>query len=91
MLIEVRQSDIDRGERSCAQGCPIALALRRATGDVWSIYPDAGGWWATDPFRHRTFMLPPEAQAFARSYDYRRGEPVQPFTFDLPLEEPAHA
>lgn len=77
MTITVSQDDIEQGQPLKGLSCPIALAIKRATGleyvgvgvrQYW--YKDlAGG------------VLPPEVTEFVKAFD--SGKPVEPFTFEL--------
>ena len=88
MRIEVTQEDIERGIRASGNGCMLALAIARATGQPTCV---AGGkcelgevWPLTE------IQLPPIANKAYRDFD--QCLPVFPFTFDLdyePLREAA--
>lgn len=80
MRIEVTQKDIDRGKPCDDSMCPIALAIkrqirRRVVNVTRSRVNLAHG---------RIIGLPKEALVFIEWFD--DGLPVQPFSFDLPLE-----
>jgi len=77
ITVEVTQDDIDHGERGRCQTCPIALALKRATGEAWSV---------TDVIvyqvgRPEYAWLPARAEGFVHRFD--DCEQVKPFTFKL--------
>lgn len=76
MIVIVTQEDIANGKRRAATGCPLALAIERATGRHASVGPQrvSIGW-------HKSLFLPPTAYNFRQDFD--NGVPVQPFTFDL--------
>lgn len=81
MRIKVTQADIAAGDRQMCYACPVALALRRATGYDWWVsrlraVPYPGG------FGGRAVRLPRAASAFIADFD--DGWPVAPFAFDLP-------
>lgn len=87
--IKVTQDDIRRGKPIDPCGCPIAIAIHRATGDanlrvggehLWTTTQDCFGW---------QVPLPPDALAWRRAFDRR--ERVSPFTFTIELPEVASA
>lgn len=76
MRITVTQQDIDKGEQGEAKHCPIARALKRATGEqclVASKICFIGD--------REDIPLPENAQSFVSDFDC--GFPVKPFSFDL--------
>lgn len=76
MKIEVTARDIEKGLPEDKCGCPVALAIRRATGLEVSV------WCSMSVKVGREYIdLPDEAEDFINRFD--QGEPVQPFTFDL--------
>ena len=75
MRIEVTQEHIDKGRRHCLRLCPIALALREATGRVWSVSFDC-----LRPHRGR-FYSANLTRSFMLRFD--AGKPCEPFSFDL--------
>ena len=91
MKVSVTQSHIDNARPRACFICPVAVAIR-----------DAG---AADVEVHRNFAfvampnrphnrdhrirLPKEVRAFIQAFD--AGAYVEPFTFDLPIEENDHA
>jgi hypothetical protein len=73
--IEVTAEDIAQGERSDCYACPIALAVKRATGKQVAachahvyVGDDKG-------------LLSADARSFVTAFDHN--EPVSPFSFDL--------
>ena len=80
MTIKVTQEHIDNGRRAVACGCPVALALKDATGRTWTV----------GCVRR---LAPPEASSPCRSrfgislWTSTFGNPVQPFDFDIPKPE----
>jgi hypothetical protein len=82
MRIEVTQEDIDNGTKGRCRLCPIALAVRRATGspDAWvddTHIMWGASWGAWDGVA----MTPRSAWSFMASFD--SGQDVQPFSFEL--------
>ena len=86
MNIEVIQNDIECGvAQNCAK-CPVTRAVNRVLAD---------GYWAESGTRlivvvdpngsSRSVKTPASAAAFIRDYD--RAKEVEPFSFDLPLEQ----
>lgn len=80
MLIQVTQDNIDKGVPSCT-GCPIALAIKRATGasavrvDTFPTQVRVNG---------KSVLLPESAEKFIRWFDQLgRGEP---FEFELSFD-----
>lgn len=78
MKIEVTEQDIKDGKPGQCVYCPIAIALKRETGWIWSVM-----YYSADtllgPF-HRAIM-PPAAQSWIEDFD--NNESVYPFSFDL--------
>lgn len=80
MLIEIRQADIDQTVREDYFNCAIARAVKRDTGaedvevDSWNIVVDG-----------MVLRTPPAAEEFINAFE--SGEPVTPFSFDLPIPE----
>ena len=80
MKIEVTAQDIASGKRVDCDCCPLALALNRATNDVWHVTK-------AEAYRRgpvRPITLPPPARKFIADFD--ACNPVFPFTFELELE-----
>lgn len=83
ITVEVTQEDIDQGQRCSCRGCPVALALERATGISWLV---DGGCIYVDWRSFQVFaVLSPEVRAFIHRFDC--GKPVQPITFTLEVPE----
>ena len=75
MRIEVTADDIAKGMKSNCYQCPIALAIRRVTGDVF-----VGRWIVVNGKR---FDKIKSVSEFIANFD--DGRPVEPFSFHLPL------
>lgn len=78
--IEVTQEDIEKGKLGECSACPIALAMRRATGKPFEVGTDI--YWLGFDLRSER-MLPPEAALFVSDFDDKK--PVQPFSFEIEL------
>ena len=80
MKIIVTQEDIDRGEPTECGRCPVARAIKRATGrkrlKVWT---------AMVIISQKRFSLSQRVTDFIYAFD--NAEPVKPFSFSLPLEK----
>jgi hypothetical protein len=74
--IEVTQEHIDNGKPKLCMSCPVALALKAATGDwyAWAGPTSVG-------FNKEVHRVPTSVQEFMMRYD--EGELVQPFAFEL--------
>lgn len=98
VTVEVTAEDIAKGRPNRCGECPVALALRRATGQ--KLYVNDQGEWhddenggeysenfvvstSLDTREHGAPSLPEDAQAFVRRID--AGLPVEPFTFTVEL------
>lgn len=79
MRIDVSLSDIRLGIRRSHCDCPIALAIRRATGNH-GVFVAYNGVQIGDGMTY----LPIEATQFIVAFD--NSENVQPFSFDLTEE-----
>lgn len=86
--ISVTQKHIENGLRRCALRCALALAFESAGFIVMvepasvSIYNDAGDFLGD-------LALPFDAQCFLIAFD--NGQPVEPFSFEMPdLRLPVH-
>lgn len=75
MRIHVEQRHIDAGKRLCGSHCPIALAIREATGI------NTGVAWGRAEMGGREIPLPAHAHSWYKRLD--DGRPVKPFAFDL--------
>lgn len=83
MRIDVTQEDIDQGTRGQCKLCPVALAISRASGFTAFV---RFGVTLFDDYRLEVERsgLPQAAVDFICKFDSEL--PVQPFSFDLPLE-----
>ena len=77
MKVTVTAEDIEQGVRSHPSACPLALALRRRTGEVVRIN-DLGDVWRGGRMSYQLF---PPAWRFLRNFD--AGKPVKAATFML--------
>lgn len=77
MIIKVTQDHIDRGIRFWANFCPLAYAISEAVKRYVTVDR------LNVRISGRFIALPEEAKRFASLFD--GGEPVKPFSFDLPL------
>jgi len=75
--VTVTAKDIVRGRRSIADRCPVALALKRATGRRWEVYFTV----LQDVGRRRGIKTPDQVAEFCERYD--DGVGMRPFTFEL--------
>lgn len=80
--VVVSQKDIDEGSRHSARHCPIAVALKRATGKNFAVIGSCA--WLGDYYT-REFPLPKEVGTFVREFD--SGLYVEPFVFEFACEE----
>jgi hypothetical protein len=84
ITVRVTASDLRRGLASDPLRCPVARALRRATGLRWAacrdrlVIEEPGGW-------DRALPASDEAEQFMRDYDNCRE--VGPFTFTLDVPD----
>lgn len=85
ITVKVTKTDIAKGNRNAGCACPIARALKRRLPKSTDIYvhPDIVCLWLRQ--RAQTSMkiaeLPFPARTFVQRFD--RGQPVEPFTFNL--------
>lgn len=74
MIIHVTQAHIDAGEAAHCCLCPVALALREATGREWKV---------SGSLAHLDYLtwiiLSHSVRDFI--YDFDAGRPVAPFSF----------
>lgn len=77
--VEVTATDIRRGKRLDRAACPVARAVRRATGRNWKVLNSRMYCGAAE------VKTPPEVEKFIYCFDMR--ETVQPFAFDVDLPE----
>lgn len=80
MKIEVTQEHIDKGDRFSPSCCPLALAIKDATG-LYGVSVGADYVTRMEPYRFIT--LPRRAAGFRKAFD--RAEKVKPFTFELDI------
>lgn len=85
MRVEITKEDIDNGTPCSNYSCPIALALKR-------YYPDkvisVGKLWISIEgvyYKLRYYKDSPIVRKFIQDFDH--GMFVEPFSFDLPIEE----
>ncbi len=84
MLIEVTQNDIDEGRRGECELCPVARAIKRASGSH-CVYVDPTEVLLGENVLEATWTkLPEEAAQFIEDYDNM--QPVDPFSFNLNIE-----
>jgi hypothetical protein len=83
ITVNVTQEDIDAGEPGHACGCPLALAIARATD--CKVFIVAGIWTSTSGHRG---PLPESAHRWYWAFD--QGKPVSPFSFTIEWPEVAH-
>lgn len=76
LRVTVTAEDIAEGERGSYGSCPIALALHRKTGRLWTVYGSDAHAPVAGAYRFST-----AASAFVYSFD--TGLPVAPATFVL--------
>lgn len=75
--ITVTTRDIVKGQRSIGDRCPVALALKRATGRRWEVYFQT----LQDVRQQRGVATPLAVADWCERYD--DGLLVRPFTFEL--------
>lgn len=73
MRVKVTQRHINTGRRNSPWSCPIAKAVRGATGRTASVGPSEFS------VGKRTYRLPARSRRFIARFDW--GSPVKPFTF----------
>jgi hypothetical protein len=81
MIINVTQQHIDKGEPGFSSRCPIALAVKDATGAPWVIADGTEIAWSfdyLDPFH--SFKPSDELVTFMENFDLNK--PVTPFSFE---------
>ncbi len=82
MLIKVTQEHIDQGKKGSRFKCPIGLAIKENPDMPYIQVTDAH---VEIGYGIAIYVLPVEAQRFIHNFD--EGFPVQPFEFELPLED----
>lgn len=82
MQVEVTERDIRRGKQESCERCPVARALRRASGKRgWFVLPDyIEGPIRRYPLRGRLKRV----ARFIERFDSGERGTVKPFTFSLP-------
>lgn len=80
ITVEVRWDHIQQGVARNIRSCPVALALKEATGTAWTVSQ-----YSLYEINSLNCMLPaPEAvHDFVVLFD--TGTPVQPFSFEIAL------
>lgn len=79
MKIQVTQEDIDKGLCRSPAHCPVAIAIRRETGNSATVYAPVVFINGLD-----VVELPDDASAFVNKFD-RGLELVEPFEFELDI------
>ena len=83
MVIQVTKEDILDGEIASHTSCPVALALRRETGESWRV----NGTCASHLRKKLVVFFPPRiVDSFIEKFDTRGRSVVAPFEFDFPWE-----
>ena len=84
--VEVTQEDIAKGVRADCDFCPVALALRRATGWIWAVRKMRAERFSYFVFvPHLVVALPHVVETFIDTFD-KSGE-GSPFSFELELND----
>lgn len=78
VTVSVTQEDIDYGEAGHYEKCTVALALYRATGEVWHV---SGLQAHRASHNSPNITLPSTASDFVTAFD--NGELVKPFSFSM--------
>jgi hypothetical protein len=78
MVIQVIYDDIVNGKRRISFQCPVALALKRATGKVFGVTPSYIRLHGTD----KRYKVSPELAAWIKAYD-EQAPIILPITFEL--------
>ncbi len=81
MTINVTQKHIDAGSRNRCFSCPVAMAIKEATGEEWAV--DGRAAFRTALGAEGVCQLPPEAKRFVLLIDHLGH--VEPFSFELDL------
>ena len=81
MKIQVTQEDIDAGKQKDIHCCPLALAIKRATGKEIQVVTDYFDLVTENDTQ--TYELPEIAANFRRDFDHWR--PVKPFEFEIDI------
>ncbi|HYT44606.1 MAG TPA: hypothetical protein VEP90_19910 [Methylomirabilota bacterium] len=83
MIVIVTEDHIIRGRRYSASWCPVALAIREATGKETLVGVSEVFIEDKEPYG-TTYKLPEEVNRFTSDFDYSRK--VYPLKFKLDLE-----
>lgn len=86
-IVEVTQSDIDRGCRCSSMSCPVARALGRQIPGVSYVIVGCTGATVRLLSGDRRIRLPEEVRAFIKTFDHSFEEVVKPFTFELEIPD----
>lgn len=81
--VEVSAEDIQKGKSRSALFCPIARALEKATGEVWSVAIEQSGVPTASHFGVgvvKVVILPDVCAYFIQDFDLL--QPVDPFAFE---------
>ena len=83
MKIRVTAEHIKNGQRGEPQACPVALAIKEATGIMWiTVGPHD-----MSTMSESQLTLPVSVQKFIRAFDHgERKEEVVPFDFEIDFE-----
>jgi len=86
MKITVSLEHIQDGSRFCLNSCPVALALKSATGKTWqATHVELSLIDEENFYALKGSPTPAEVQAFMQDFD--RNLPVAPFTFELEISK----
>lgn len=80
VMVNVTQEDISDGLRFNAFECPVAIALRRATGKDCACN-DRGLWNFSADYTNLYRKLPKSVRDLPRKFD--QGKPVTPISFKI--------
>jgi hypothetical protein len=86
MRIEVTQEHIDRGQRKSCARCPVVLAIRQVSGVVL-VYADRDEVDLRRGGKTLTVSLPLKVSRFIDRFDATGPGSVEPFSFDLPIDD----
>ena len=85
VTVEVTAEDIAQGDPGGCWGCPVALALNRATGYAWSVNPFHLILPRPGRKKNLDIKTPPEVAEFISRFDAEKK--VEPFTFTLNIPD----
>lgn len=83
MMISVTAEHITKGVAHKCEFCPVALALKDATGIEWTVGL-IGALSVNGGKCYEIELLPLKVRIFILDFD--KGEHVDPFEFDLPID-----